>query len=343
MLAAGLVAVSGTVIGQAVPTAAQQADVLPGVHGRPQDGNGTNILLLGTDGRDTITPAEKKKFYAGGTACNCSDSMMLIHLSQRRDRLSVVGLPRDSYAQIPELAEDGTVRNTHPAKINAAYAQGGPALAVRTVESATGVRIDHFLQIDFRRFIDSVNAVDGVTVCTERSLSDRTTKLNLAPGQHRLKGGGALQYVRSRHLDASADLGRIQRQQRFLVNALRGTGTRDLLSQPLKAAGLARTVLGPDTVEQGIGVKDLVSLAHDLRGIPLKQTEFTTVPASGFNPLIPDVGSTLRWDQDKTEELFTRLRQDQPLTRPGTNTALMDPPKMSAPTVVPGSKLACSP
>ncbi|MFE6805895.1 LCP family protein [Streptomyces sp. NPDC057681] len=108
----------------------------------------------------------------------------------------------------------------HPAKINAAFAEGGPALSVRTVEAMTHVRVDHYLQIDFRQFMNSVSAVDGVDVCTSRRLSDSATKLDLRPGRHRLGGGQALQYVRSRHVDASADLGRIQRQNRFLINVV---------------------------------------------------------------------------------------------------------------------------
>ncbi|MYW63770.1 LytR family transcriptional regulator [Streptomyces sp. SID8379] len=341
-LALGLLTFSSVAIGQAADSLPKQVDVFGGLGARPADGSGTNILLMGTDGRDTITRSEKEKFHAGGVACNCSDTMMLVHLSEQHDRVSVVSLPRDSYAEIPEHdAGDGTVRERHPAKINAAYAEGGPTLAVQTVESMTGVRIDHYLQIDFRRFMDSVNAVDGVTVCTSRRLSDSATKLNLGPGRHHLAGGPALQYVRSRHVDTSADLGRVQRQQRFLVNALRGAGMRTALSDPSKAAGLARTVLGSASVDQGFSVNDLVSLARDLNRIPLSRTEFGTVPIDGFNPLIENVGSTLRWDQGKAEQLFSRIQEDRPVTEPGSHTEPLDPPRLNVQTFVHGDKLAC--
>ncbi|MGY0025042.1 LCP family protein [Streptomyces sp. cg35] len=330
--------------GQVAGALPAQVDVFGGLRDqdRPENGKGTNILLMGTDGRDTITRAEKEKFHAGGVACNCSDAMMLIHLSQKHDRVSVVSLPRDSYAEIPEHTDaDGTVREKHPAKINAAYAEGGPALAVQTVESMTGVRVDHFLQIDFRRFIDSVDAVNGVKVCTPRRLSDSATKLNLAPGGHRLAGGPSLQYVRSRHLDASADLGRVQRQQRFLVNAMRGDRLGKILADPAKASGLARTVLGSASVDQGFSVGDLVSLARDLRKIPLAKTEFGTVPIDGFNPLIENVGSTLRWDQERAGRLFASLQEDRPAAPPGSRTEPLDPPRLTVQTVVHGDKLAC--
>src|SRR5690242_2000892 len=64
-------------------------------------GHGTNILVMGTDGRDTISAAEKRKFHAGGFACDCTDVLMVVHVSARQDRVSVVALPRDSYADIP--------------------------------------------------------------------------------------------------------------------------------------------------------------------------------------------------------------------------------------------------
>lgn len=56
---------------------------------------GTNILLMGTGGRDTITRREKREFRAGGVACNCTDTLMLVHVSEARGRVGVVGLPRD--------------------------------------------------------------------------------------------------------------------------------------------------------------------------------------------------------------------------------------------------------
>ncbi|MFJ4712646.1 LCP family protein [Streptomyces sp. NPDC088785] len=298
---------------------------------------------MGTDSRDTITRAEKEKFHAGGVACNCSDTMMLVHLSRSHERVSVISLPRDSYAEIPAVREpDGTRREAHPAKLNAAYAEGGAPLAVATVESMTGLRVDHFLQIDFRRFMDGVDAVGGVTVCTGRRLTDPATKLDLAPGRHHLAGGPSLQYVRSRHVDTSADLGRVQRQQRFLVNALGGAGFKKTLASPAGAARLARTLLGTATVDQGFTASDLVALARELRRVPLKDMEFGTVPIAGFNPLIENVGSTLRWDDERAARLFATLREDRQVTSPASRTQPLDPPRLQEQPVVRGDTYACA-
>ncbi|QNS04869.1 LCP family protein [Streptomyces xanthii] len=337
-LALGLVTFSGAAAGPVAAALPTRVDVFGTLKDRPAAGPGTTILLMGTDGRDTISRAEKEQFHAGGVACDCSDVMMLVHVSRDHDRISVVSLPRDSYADIP----DADSARTHPAKLNAAYHEGGPALAVRTIESMTGVRIDHFLQIDFRRFMDSVDAVGGVEVCTSRQLTDSATKLDLAPGRHRLAGGPALQYVRSRHVDNAADLGRIQRQHRFLVNTLRGAGLRDALADPGRAMDLVSTVLGSDArVDQGFGPDQLLSLARDLRRVPLSRTEFGTVPIAGFNPVIEGAGSTLRWDEERAGEQFRAMREDRPLTPADSQTQPLDPPDMKVQTVVHGDTLDC--
>ncbi|MFC8434608.1 LCP family protein [Streptomyces sp. NPDC057253] len=306
--------------------------------------HGTNILVMGTDGRDTISAAEQREFHAGGVACDCTDVLMVVHVSARRDRVSVVALPRDSYADIPPHLDEGTGKElpARPSKINGAYAEGGPRLTVATVESMTGLSIDHYLQLDFRRFIDAVDQVGGVEVCTARRLQDKATKLDLKPGKHRLKGGRALQYVRSRKVDQAADLGRIQRQQRFLVQALRGLQAQRLLTDPVKTAGVVRTLLGSGQVEQGFTAGDLVALAADLHKVQAKNTEFATVPVAGFNPTRPDIGSTLAWDRVKADAMFGKLREDQPLIKAGAQPKPYDPPRITDAVTVRGSAYACT-
>jgi LCP family protein required for cell wall assembly len=302
-----------------------------------------NILLMGTDGRDTITRQEKREFRAGGVACDCTDTLMLIHVSEARDRVSVVGIPRDSYADIPAHRDKftGRKRAAHPGRINGAYAEGGPALSVRTVEGMTGVRIDRYLQLDFRRFMDSVEIVGGVEVCTPRALKDRTTKLDLAPGSHRLGGGQALQYVRSRHVDESADFGRIQRQQRFLIGALRGVRTENVLADPVRAADLSRSLLGSARVDRGFRAEELLSLAKTVGGLPASSMEFTSVPVSGFNTSLKDVGETLQWDRAKAAKVFTAFKKDRPLTSPNSTARLSDPPRFGSTSTVRGDTLEC--
>ncbi|MFI1353124.1 LCP family protein [Streptomyces sp. NPDC020898] len=288
------------------------------------------MLLLGTDGRSTITEKERRKFHAGGVPCNCAGVMMLIHMSAARDRVSVIGLPRDSFVTIPAYRPKPSAkqRSAHPAKLNTAYAEGGAPLVERTVEAATWVSVEHYLQLGFRRFIDAVDQVGGVEVCTNR----------------RLKGGQSLQYVRSRKVDLSADLGLIQRQQRSLVAALEQLTARKVLTDPVAMAWVARTLLGPAKVQQGFGkdgTKALVALASALSKVPAARTEFATVPIAGFNPPKAGIGSTLRWDAAKAKAMFAKVREDRPLIPAGSDPKPSDPPRFGKDVPVRGSRLAC--
>ncbi len=112
---------------------------------------------------------------------------MLVHLSADEQRASVVSLPRDSYAEIPPAHRDRTTGQEHaahpPVKLNAAYAEGGPpGLTVSTVENMTGVKIDHYLEVDFTSFMTTVDTLGGVKICTARPLKDSYTGLDLAAG-----------------------------------------------------------------------------------------------------------------------------------------------------------------
>ncbi|MGW2230042.1 LCP family protein [Streptomyces formicae] len=327
----------------AAPRPAERLPVFDGMTNRPENGPGTNILLLGTDSRAGITKAEKERFSTGSVGCNCSDTIMLIHVSPRQDRISVVGLPRDSHAIIPAHRDraTGATRAAHPAKLNAAYAEGGPRLAVRTIERMTKVRIDRYLEIDFRRFIDSVNQVGGVRVCTPRPLKDFATKLDLPPGTHHLTGGQSLQYVRSRHVDSSADFGRIQRQQRFLVGVLRTLSADRAFSDPLRTARLARAVLGSSRVDQGFTVDQLASLAMALRELPPSRIEFTTVPVRGFSAPQEGIGATLDWDTSRAAKVFGALSKDRAFDGRKSAAAPSDPPRLGSREIFHGDKVAC--
>jgi LCP family protein required for cell wall assembly len=300
-----------------------------------------NILLMGIDRRDTITAEERREFHAGGDACNCTDTLMLVHLSARRDRVSVVSLPRDSLAEIPAHRDPATGEDHPPllAKINDAYGRGGPELTVATVESMTGVEVDSYLQLDFRRFIDAVDQVGGVEVCTARPPRDSSTELGPPPGKHRLGGGRALEYVRSPKTDSVADLGRVQRQQRFLVAALRKLRAGKLLTDPRGMGVLVRTLMGQ--VAQGIKVSEMLELAAALQDVPARATEFATVPIGGFNPDFEGIGPTLKWEPAKADQMFTKLRNDQPLVEAGTDPRPEDPPGFTPASPVRGSALAC--
>ncbi|MFF3861600.1 LCP family protein [Streptomyces sp. NPDC002209] len=320
-LAAGLaVAVLGSgAIGHAVmtglDTGIDRVDPFKDMKNRPQAGHGLNFLLVGTDGRDRITPQDKREYRLGGAPCHCTDTVMLVHLSANRERASVVSLPRDSYAELPAHRDEssGKQHGPHAVKLNAAYAEGGPQLTVRTVENMTRVKIDHYLEVDFASFMKTVDAMGGVEICTAKALRDQNTGLDLPPGTHRLGGGQALQYVRSRHVDGAADLGRMQRQQRFVAALVKQATGGGVLLNPVKFKEVSATLLGSVRADRGFGSEQMLALGQALRDFTPASSEFASVPIGDPSYPVKGIGSTVKWDESKAAKLFEALRQDRPL------------------------------
>ncbi|MGW6774229.1 LCP family protein [Streptomyces sp. NPDC055037] len=307
-------------IGHAVITSLDtgigRVDPFKDMKNRPSAGHGLNLLLVGTDGRDKITEEERQKYRLGGHPCRCTDTIMLVHLSADGERASVVSVPRDSYAELPEHTDAATGKRhePHPVKLNAAYAEGGPHLTVSTVERMTGVKISHYLEVDFTSFMKTVDALGGVEICTPRALKDAYTGLDLAPGTHSMNGGQALQYVRSRHIDGAADLGRMERQQRFLAALIDRATNSGVLLNPVRFKEVSSTMLASVRADAGFGTEQLLALNEAMRGFSPSSSEFTSVPLAGDSVSVKGVGSTVKWDPVKSKELFRALREDRPLT-----------------------------
>lgn len=292
-----------------------RVDPFKDMKNRPRAGHGMNVLLVGTDGRDKITPAERQRYRLGGAPCHCTDTIMIVHISQDRGRASVVSLPRDSYAELPAHVDENTGRRhePHPVKINAAYAEGGPRLTVRTVENMTHVKIDHYMEVDFTSFMRTVDVLGGVRICTAAPMKDSYTGLDLPAGTHQLSGGQALQYVRSRHVDGASDLGRMKRQQRFLAALIERATSSGVLLNPLRFRDVTRAVLGSVRADKGFGTDELLELGRAMRNFSPSSSEFTTVPIGQMGFAVKGIGSTLKWDAAKSAKLFQKLRDDRPL------------------------------
>jgi LCP family protein required for cell wall assembly len=292
-----------------------RVDPFKDMKNRPEAGHGMNILLVGTDGRDNVAEEERRRYRLGGVPCNCTDTMMIVHISEDRERASVVSLPRDSYAEMPPHTDrdTGERHEAHPIRLNAAYAEGGPHLTVRTVEHMTKVKIDHYVEVDFLSFIKTVDVLGGVEMCTPHPLKDAYTGLDLPAGSHRLNGGQALQYVRSRHADGSSDLGRIQRQQRFLASLIAHATSTGVLLNPMKFRDVTRAVLGSVRTDEEFGAGELLDVGRAVRNFSPASSEFTTVPIEQMGYDVEGIGSTLKWDDVKSAGLFRALRDDRPL------------------------------
>jgi polyisoprenyl-teichoic acid--peptidoglycan teichoic acid transferase len=179
---------------------------LPSVHSQLEvadPGNPQTILILGSDQRPTDESAR-------------SDTTILLRVAA--DQITVMSIPRDLKVNIPGHGID---------RFNAAYAYGGPKLALKVVKQLTGLEnINHVVNVDFNGFADAVNAVDCVYVDVDHhyyhsnlglAASEQYAEIDVPAGYQRMCGYNALQYVRYRHEDN--DLVRAARQQEFLREA----------------------------------------------------------------------------------------------------------------------------
>ncbi|MFJ3922196.1 LCP family protein [Streptomyces sp. NPDC090022] len=275
--------------------------------GRSGPDRGTNILVVGTDSRAGLSKAEKERLHVGGKGCNCTDVMMLVHLSQDGRRASVVSIPRDSYV---EYADGSGVKG----KINGAYARGGGPLTVKTVEKATGLHVHHYLETGFAGFERAVDGLGGATVCTDTHLADENSGLDLIPGFHHTDGRGALRYVRARHVGRPGDLGRVRRQQRAVSDLLTRLTAEGALADPLATATTVRTLLKSVRTDAGTGLTDLVRIGLTLGRLSPERTEFATVAMREFDHRVPGVGSTLLWHEERARALWAALAADRPVS-----------------------------
>jgi LCP family protein required for cell wall assembly len=285
----------------------------------PSADGSTTFLLVGSDAREGMSTADMKRLHLGTVATAAgrrADTMLMLHISPQHGTVTVVSLPRDSYVTIPahRSATDGTEVRQSRSKLNSAYAWGGAPLTVATVERSTGVRIDHYLEIDFLGFVRLVDAIGGVDVCAPTRLHDHKAGLRLPKGVTHVDGETGLAYVRARHLDARADLGRIDRQQRFLGSMVDRVTSRDVLLDPRALVRFLNAALDAVRADPGLTEKELVALGTDLRHASGKDVRFRTVPIANPSYRVRGTGSVALWDDAAASALFTAMRQD---TKPG--------------------------
>ncbi|MEE1826552.1 LCP family protein [Streptomyces sp. BE20] len=311
-----------------------RVDAFSNDQARPADDGSTTFLVVGTDERDGIPERTLKDvLHAGGESCHCTDTMMIVQLSGDGSRATVISIPRDSYVDIP-AHRDRVTRKEVPAgkgRINAAYGLGGPQLTVATVEQNTGLRIDHYLQVNFAGFVSAVDAVGGVRVCTAKPLKDEYSGLDLPAGTSTLDGAGALKYVRARHLDGSSDLGRMHRQQKLVAQLLHQLTSGGTLLSPVRLARVTDSVLGSVKADKGLTADDLITLATRMKDLTAGRADFATVPLSAVDHQVPGWGSTVLWDRAGARALFDAVRAGRP---PTEATASAAPSGASGPAAV---------
>ena len=296
-----------------------------------------NILLVGSDSRSGLTDAQKKELHVGHDVGRRSDTMILLHIPRGGGRAILVSLPRDSLVTIPKHKDaSGHVVPAQQNKLNTSYSFGGPKLTVETIERNTHVRIDHYIEVNFLGFVNIVNALHGVTVCTATPIHDPVHRLatggyggsglELPAGKSTLDGTRALEYVRAREFDPSADLGRIQRQQKFLAAMMQKAQSAGLLLNLPRLYSLIGAVGHSLTTDNNFGIKQLKDLASNLHNMSPAHVQMLTVPLVPGSFNAGAIGNVVKWDPVKSKRLFHDLTEDKPLIKPGKKPKVTIPP-----------------
>ena len=243
-----------------------------------------NVLIIGTDQRPKGTHEAGANTNDAGSR---SDTLMLWRIGGGTSRR--LSIPRDTVVTIPGHGQQ---------KINAAYAFGGPALTIRTVEAFTGLKINHVIIINLAAFPQFIDAIGGIDIRTGRICSDISGgvknggfSLYLKPGVHHLSGRDALTLARTRENKcnpAENDLTRVRRQQQIL-NAVKsqlvsvGTFFR-LPWVSWDAPKVLRTDMGAVTLLSMFGASEIGGNAPP---VVLKPSGATTLPDGESGLTVP--------------------------------------------------------
>jgi LCP family protein required for cell wall assembly len=255
---------------------------------------GTNWLIVGSDSRANLTAEQRKEYATGDPESELTDTIMLLHTGSGPTTL--VSIPRDSMVDIP-----GHGRH----KINSAYGRGGgadgggPELLVSTVEGATGLHIDHYVEIGFLGIVSVVDAVGGVEMCVPEAIKDPKAALDIKAGCQTLDEATALGYVRTR-ATASSDFGRVERQRAFISALLDKATSPSTLFNPFRIVPLATGLSGSIAVDDSTHVWHLAQLGLAMRGL-----------SEGISTTVPVRDGVVNWDRTRATALFDALAADE--------------------------------
>lgn len=233
-----------------------------------------NVLVVGNDSRDGLTPEQIREFGTGDFDGTRTDTIMLLQLELNgQGRGAVLSFPRDLLV----TRCDGS-----RGRINAAYGIGaerdgdGPSCLVETVTDATGVDINHYVEVSFAGFLEVVDAIGGVGLYLDEPLRDEKAHIDLPAGCVQLQGRDALGFVRARHIDN--DFGRIARQQRFIKETVREATDIGVVTNPARLLRVINAATGALHTDDTLGPQQMRAIAMGMRKLTAEGLSVHTVP-----------------------------------------------------------------
>jgi LCP family protein required for cell wall assembly len=212
-----------------------------------------------------------------------SDTLFVVMLDKSKKNAALLSVPRDTRVKIKGHGWD---------KINAAFAYGGQKLTRETVQDFLGIKLDNYVLVDFRGFKGLVDAVGGVDINVEKRMYYYDPydgfEIDLRPGMQHMDGKTAMQYVRYR--DEEGDIGRIRRQQKFLMALYRHIASKNIIA---KIPGVSKQIMS--MVKTDLSLKEMVELGNVMRDMVEKDgLKMSMVPGEpeyihGISYWIPDI------------------------------------------------------
>ncbi len=270
------------------------------------DGRDQNILLVGSDDRTNASPQELAELSTTNASTNSTDTMILVHVPADGRQATAVSFPRDSYVEIPGFGRK---------KLNAAYINGaldggngkpdadrGRQLLVQTISELSGLKVDHYVEVDLLGFYRITKAIGGVEVCLREAQRERDSGIDLPAGRSVIEGKQALAFVRQRKGLPGGDLDRIARQQAFLGATFRKMTSVGVLGNPIKLKRLLDAVGSSLRMDAEL---DPLQLARQVRGLAAGNVEFKTIPTAGSASR--DGQSVVLLDEEKLPGFFRSI------------------------------------
>lgn len=281
----------------------------------PEPTDPVTFLVIGSDSRENLDDLSGFGDFEGQRA----DVIMLVRVEPAEDTARILSLPRDLYVDVPGEGKR---------KINGAYSLGGAQLMVDTVRRATGLEINHYVEVDFVGFQAIVDEVGGIRIDFPYPARDVKSGLDVEAGPQLLDGSRALAYARSRSyqelhdgkwvsVDAD-DIGRTRRQQQVIFAILSAMKKPSTLTD---AAGIVESFARHLSVDEGLAdASTLVPLAFGMRNLTPERIEAATLPtvnatkgrASVQLRADPEAGLVL--DAFRRGESFATAVEEGPLT-----------------------------
>ena len=247
-----------------------------------------NILLVGSDSRDNGNNA----FGGGATGDGArSDTSILLHVYADHQHAVGISIPRDMMVNMPACQIDPNDPNkghtrAQQNQFNAAFAvgntpQGNVACEINTIESISGIRVDHTVVVGFAAFAKLTDDIGGVQVCVPKDVSDAGgDNITLHKGIQTVKGQTALDYVREREgLGDGSDIGRTRRQQAFLGSMIKKVESDGVMNDPRTLSAIFNDALKYAQFDPDLGsLSALTSFAESIKGIDPSHIQFMTLP-----------------------------------------------------------------